>query len=111
MIGYLLKMKGHVDALASAVHVISEDDQVLYILGGLSVEYDHFIISLTTRIEFQKLKNVCAMVLAHESQINLHHTPTTDDSLQVNILAKDNGQRKSPTNGQTNFQSSSNFNR
>ena len=52
MIGYLLKVKGHVDALASAVHVISEDDQVLYILGGLSVEYDHFIISLTTRIEF-----------------------------------------------------------
>ncbi|GAV60420.1 UBN2 domain-containing protein, partial [Cephalotus follicularis] len=48
MATYLLKAKS-IDELALASKPVSDDDMVLYILGGLSSEYTAFVTSVTTR--------------------------------------------------------------
>uniref|UniRef100_A0A803P6H6 Uncharacterized protein n=1 Tax=Cannabis sativa TaxID=3483 RepID=A0A803P6H6_CANSA len=45
-----LKMMHYVDALASAGQPLTNDDLVLYILGGLGLEYD-VAINFTTRYD------------------------------------------------------------
>ncbi|GAV73677.1 UBN2 domain-containing protein [Cephalotus follicularis] len=49
MATYLLKAKSISDKLALACRPISDEDMILYILGGLSSEYSAFVISVTTR--------------------------------------------------------------
>ena len=96
---YLLKKKSLLDALASAGNDISEDDQILYILSGLNADYDAFVISMTTRTKSIKIQDVCTMLLAHESRIDQHNT-SIDKTMQVNVSAKENGQKKTTSNGQ-----------
>ncbi|PON76987.1 hypothetical protein PanWU01x14_029960 [Parasponia andersonii] len=48
---YFLKMGGITENLAAAVQVPSDDELLLYILGGLSNEYDPVIMNLTSRQE------------------------------------------------------------
>lgn len=37
---YLNKMKGYMDTLAACGHPITDEDQILHILGGVGLEYD-----------------------------------------------------------------------
>ncbi|XP_062075179.1 uncharacterized protein LOC133779204 [Humulus lupulus] len=46
---YILKMKTIADGLTAAGQVFSDDDLILYILGGLGPEYDSVVINLTSR--------------------------------------------------------------
>lgn len=46
---YVLKMRSVADNLNAASQVISNDDLVLYILGGLGSEYDLVVANLTSR--------------------------------------------------------------
>ena len=56
MVEYLLKMKGIIDALASTGHIVSEDDQILHVLIGLSPEYDALVVSITQEVSRSSLK-------------------------------------------------------
>ncbi|GAV62079.1 UBN2_3 domain-containing protein [Cephalotus follicularis] len=49
MVTYLLKATSIADELVLALKPASDDDMVLYILGGLSSEYAVFVTSVTTR--------------------------------------------------------------
>lgn len=66
---YLNKVKSCCDVLASAGQRISEDDQILHILSGLGNEYDHVMVSITSRAEPCSLKEVHAMLLTFESRL------------------------------------------
>ncbi|EXB74907.1 hypothetical protein L484_018615 [Morus notabilis] len=46
---YVLKMRSIVDNLNATGQVISNDDLVLCILGGLGSEYDPVVVNLTSR--------------------------------------------------------------
>ena len=48
---YILRMRGIADFLNSAGLIISDDELLLYILRGLSSEYDPIMINLTSRQE------------------------------------------------------------
>lgn len=48
---YILRMRGIADFLNSAGLIISDDELLLYILRGLSREYDPIVINLTSRQE------------------------------------------------------------
>lgn len=52
---YLFKRKTYVVILAFAGHIISEEDQILYILVGLIVDYDFVVVSVTSRVKPYKL--------------------------------------------------------
>ena len=47
---------GRVDALASTGHIVSEDDQILHVLTGLSPEYDALVVSITQEVSRSSLK-------------------------------------------------------
>ncbi|KAJ9675317.1 hypothetical protein PVL29_024318 [Vitis rotundifolia] len=49
MMEYILKLKMIIDNLAVIGEPISERDQVLQLLGGLGVEYNPIVASLTSR--------------------------------------------------------------
>lgn len=63
-------LKSTIDPLASAGHIVSEEDQILHILADLGFEYDAFVISIITWIEPLRFQEVCAMLLAHESRLD-----------------------------------------
>ena len=66
---YLLKMKMYFDTFASIRHQISEEDQILYIVAGLGIEYDYVISVITFRVDSHYLKDVRGLLLAQESKI------------------------------------------
>uniref|UniRef100_A0A803NT75 Integrase catalytic domain-containing protein n=1 Tax=Cannabis sativa TaxID=3483 RepID=A0A803NT75_CANSA len=66
---YLLKVKQHVDLLASVGEVLSDRDHIAAIFKGLPSEYDTFIISTNTRIEGYTVGEIEALLLASESRI------------------------------------------
>ena len=47
MMEYLLKIKFIVDNLVAIGENFTEQDRILYLLAGLGVEYNSFVISIT----------------------------------------------------------------
>ncbi|PON78831.1 hypothetical protein PanWU01x14_017300 [Parasponia andersonii] len=45
---YILKMRGVADNLLAAGQVVSDDELILYVLGGLGPEYESVVINLTS---------------------------------------------------------------
>ncbi|KAK6148911.1 hypothetical protein DH2020_016436 [Rehmannia glutinosa] len=70
---YLSKMKACCDVLASAGHIISERDQVLHVLTGLSNEYDSVMVSVTSRLEPCTLAELHALLLSFEAKLESHN--------------------------------------
>lgn len=72
---YLSKMKGYVDFLASCGDAITNEDQILFVLGGIGLEYDSVVVRVTSgwipRI-FQRLKLFCWLT---KDVLNLSITP------------------------------------
>uniref|UniRef100_A0A803QRN3 Retrovirus-related Pol polyprotein from transposon TNT 1-94-like beta-barrel domain-containing protein n=1 Tax=Cannabis sativa TaxID=3483 RepID=A0A803QRN3_CANSA len=66
---YFLKMKQFRDELAIAGQPISDEDLILYILGGLGSEYEAIIVNLTSRSDSLSLREVGA---------SYHITPDLD---------------------------------
>ena len=61
---YLLKMKTYFDTLVSIGHQISKEDQILYILDGLGLEYDYVVLVITSRVDSHSLEDVRGLLLA-----------------------------------------------
>ena len=85
MVEYLLKMKGIIDALVSIGH-ISKNDQILLVLVGLCLEYDSFVVFITSRSESLKFEDVATLLMAHETRLEQHHHNSVEtDPLDINI--------------------------
>ena len=61
---YLFKMKTYFDTFASIRHQILEENQILYILVGLGIEYDVVVSIITSRLDSHSLENVRGLLLA-----------------------------------------------
>src|SRR5436305_2077511 len=66
---YLNKVKACCDALAAAGHRLSEEDQIMHILGGLNSDYNPVMVSVTSKIDVYTLKDVCALLLSYEGRL------------------------------------------
>ena len=55
---YLLKMKTYFDTLASTRHQILKEDQILYILVGLGIEYNSMVSVITSKVDSHSLEDV-----------------------------------------------------
>ena len=86
MVEYLLKMKGIIDALVSIGHIVSKNDQILLVLVGLCLEYDSFVVFITSRSELLKFEDVATLLMAHETRLEQHHHNSVEtDPLDINI--------------------------
>ena len=61
---YLLKMKTYFDTLASTRHQILKEDQILYILVGLGIEYNSMVSVITSKVDSHSLEDVWGLLLA-----------------------------------------------
>ena len=78
----LLKNKHSIDILTSLRHFVFIDDHIEVIFNGLTFEYDAFVIFVSSRFESYSLKDIEALLLAHqEARIENLDFPT----LSVNL--------------------------
>ncbi|KAL6319464.1 hypothetical protein AAG906_014139 [Vitis piasezkii] len=67
IIEYLFKMKTYFDTLASIGHQILEENQILYILVGLGIEYDVVVSIITSRLDSHSLENLLNPTREHNN--------------------------------------------
>ncbi|KZV28357.1 hypothetical protein F511_11183 [Dorcoceras hygrometricum] len=85
---YLGKMKHYMDVLAACGHPLSDDDQVLYILAGVGLEYDSVVVHVTSKIESLSISEVGALLLAHEARIESYNSDVASPSINVATFPK-----------------------
>ena len=77
----------YINIIASTSHIVSEEDQILHVLAGLSPEYDSFIISIITRTEPSKFEDIVALLMIHETKLEQYfHNSFEINSLDINTL-------------------------
>ena len=74
---YILKMRNIADTLASTGQLISGDELLLYILGGLGSEYDPIVINLTSKQDSVSLQEAQFLLQSHEMRL---------EQLQVSMI-------------------------
>ncbi|KAL3639631.1 hypothetical protein CASFOL_017538 [Castilleja foliolosa] len=87
---YLNKVKSCCDLLSAAGERLSESDQLLYILGGLGVEYNPVLVSITSRSPLQpiSLNEVHSILLSLENRLETIENPfgnADDAGYSVNL--------------------------
>lgn len=66
---YILKMKAVADSLSATGQMISNEDLILYILGGLSQEYDFVVVNLTSRCDELSLQELQFLLQSQEMRL------------------------------------------
>ena len=66
---YFLKMRNIADTLASTGQLISDDELLLYVLGGLGSEYDPVVVNLTARQDSVSLQEAQFLLQSHEMRL------------------------------------------
>ncbi|KAK0602578.1 hypothetical protein LWI29_034909 [Acer saccharum] len=88
MTEYLIKKKSMMDALAYSGYILSENDKIMYILGGLGVEYDSFVIPITSMPNKYSVPEITASLMYHEARIEQH---TQTEVVSVNMASNNQG--------------------
>lgn len=70
---YVIKMKGFMNLLAASGHPIFDEDQILYVLGGVGIEYDFVVVHITSKPESLTFSEVGALLMSHEGQLESHN--------------------------------------
>lgn len=84
---YLLKVKSIADNLAAIGEPVSEQDQILYLLGGLGAEYISFVIYVTSRPESLSLEEIHSMLLTSENCLEQQNSVDPSALIQANTTA------------------------
>uniref|UniRef100_A0A803P1Q9 Uncharacterized protein n=1 Tax=Cannabis sativa TaxID=3483 RepID=A0A803P1Q9_CANSA len=74
---YVLKMKS-IDGLTTAGQPFNDDNLILYILGGLGLEYDSVVVNRTYRGDRITLSNVQFLLQSQEMRIDQLNTTIAD---------------------------------
>ena len=76
---YFLKIRAIADTLLSTGQSISDDELLLYILGGLSSDYDPVVVNLTLRQDSVSLQEAQFLLQSHEMRLDQLQTSMTLD--------------------------------
>ncbi|KAL5848350.1 hypothetical protein ACOSQ4_006363 [Xanthoceras sorbifolium] len=76
---YIVKIKVVIDALMAAGQVITEQDLVAYILGGLGLEFDHVVCNIASKKSKITLQDAQFLLMNYESRLEQYHASTTID--------------------------------
>ena len=74
----LLQVKTNANALITAGQQISDDELILYILGGLSLKFDSVVVNVTS-LDSITLQEVQFMLQTHEMRLESQNASTTID--------------------------------
>lgn len=66
------------------VNSITEEDQILYILGGVGLEFDSVVVHVTSRVDELSLSEVGALFLAHEGRLDAYNVTGENSSPIIN---------------------------
>ncbi|RVW34641.1 Retrovirus-related Pol polyprotein from transposon RE1 [Vitis vinifera] len=69
MIDYIMKVKGAADSLAAIGEPVSEQDQIMNLLGGLGSDYNAVVTAINIREDKISLEAVHSMLLAFEQRL------------------------------------------
>lgn len=98
---YFLQMRTITDGLLAAGHSLSDDDLVIYVLGGLGVEFDDVVVSLTGR-DLPSLSEVHSILHIHEMRLQqsavvntlvVGHSSSTSSVPHAHLAIKDGRSR------------------
>uniref|UniRef100_A0A803QF44 Retrovirus-related Pol polyprotein from transposon TNT 1-94 n=1 Tax=Cannabis sativa TaxID=3483 RepID=A0A803QF44_CANSA len=87
---YILKMKNITYGLFAAGQLLSDDDLILYILGGLDHEYEAMVFNLTSKHDQFTLQEVQYMMHSQEIRMEQLHSISNDYSIPATHLATKN---------------------
>jgi gag-polypeptide of LTR copia-type len=87
MQSYLDKKCSIVDRLRLVGSPISDDDLQLYILHGISLEYDSLIVSLNSKPGVVPFNELAGLLLAHKQRLSKHTLFSASSSSSLPIPA------------------------
>ncbi|XP_062112979.1 uncharacterized protein LOC133824125 [Humulus lupulus] len=85
---YVLRVKSYVDFLSAISRRVSEQDHILYLLGGLSSEYNSFVVFVTSNANSTTLEDVNSLLLSHENRLQQQHTFDEGINIQASIASR-----------------------
>ena len=83
---YVLKMRNIADMLSASGKPIPDEDLILYILGGLGLEFETIVVNITSRSEAISLQEVHYLLQSHEICLEQLSTAFVIDVHQQHIL-------------------------
>ena len=88
MMDYFLKFKTLSDNLAAAGGPVSKKDHILQILGGLGVDYNPIVASLTAREDDLHLQSVQSILLTKKQRLQAQETISEGDLVTANAATR-----------------------
>ena len=85
MMEYILKLKSLEDNLATIGEPLTDRDQILQLLGGLGVDYNSIVASLTVREDEMSLHSVPNILLTHEQRLGFQNLVAEDNIIFTNL--------------------------
>ena len=102
MMDYILKLKNLVDNLAAIGESVHNRDHILQLLGGLGVEYNSIVASLTAREDEVSLHTVHSILLTYEQHLNLQNS-IEDNVISTNLTTTSSYHHQNRRNSNRNF--------
>lgn len=85
---YMLKMRSLAKNMSAAGQLISDDELILYILGGLGHEYDSVVVNLTSRHDQVTLPEVQFMLQSQEMRLEQFNSDGASGLPSANLATR-----------------------
>ncbi|KAG6763454.1 hypothetical protein POTOM_030871 [Populus tomentosa] len=90
MIDYIMKVKGVADSLAAIGEPVSEQDQIMNLLGGLSSDYNAVVTAINIRDDKISVEAIHNMLLAFENQLEQQSLADQISAMAVHYASSSN---------------------
>lgn len=102
MLDYILKLKNMVDNLVAIRESVHNRDHILQLLGGLGVEYNSIMVSLTAREDEVSLHTTHSILLTYEQHL-IFQNSIEGNVISVNLTTMSSYHHKNKRNSNINF--------
>ncbi|RVW86789.1 Retrovirus-related Pol polyprotein from transposon RE1 [Vitis vinifera] len=113
MIDYIMKVKGAADSLAAIGEPVSEQDQVMNLLGGLGSDYNVVVTVINIRDDKISIEAVHSMLLAFEHRLEQQSSIEQFSPISANYASSSNsrggGRKYNGDRGQNHTPNISNY--
>ena len=113
MIDYIMKVKGAADSLAAIGEPVSEQDQVMNLLGGLGSDYNAVVTAINIRYDKISIEAVHSMLLVFEHRLEQQSSIEQFSPILANYASSSNsrggGRRYHGGRGQNHTPNTSNY--
>ncbi|KAF8399498.1 hypothetical protein HHK36_015364 [Tetracentron sinense] len=85
MMDYIMKLKSFSDSLAAIGEPVSEQDQIMNLLGGLGADYNAVVTSISARDDKISIDTVHSMLLSFENRLDQQNSHDEGSTIVANI--------------------------